>query len=118
MSSVHWAICIKTKADVKKAVKEFIAYVKTQCNISIKQWRIDAGGKFLDLDLMDTIKDQGILIKQSVPYQHQQNGHAKCTIRTIMDKAQALCFTACLPKSWWEFCVEHATHLINQTPIA
>ena len=57
MPSVHWAICIKMKADVKKAIKEFIAYVKTQYNTSIKRWRIDAGGEFLNLDLMDMIKD-------------------------------------------------------------
>ena len=26
-------------------------------------------------------------------------------------------FEACLPNSWWEFCVEHALYLYNRTPI-
>jgi len=68
---------------------------------------------------MDTLKGLGIAIEQSVPHQHQQNGKAERAIRTIMEKAQCLCFTACLPQSWWEFfCVNHAVFLINRTPIA
>ena len=34
-----------------------------------------------------------------------------------MDKAQALHLEACLPQSWWEFAVLHATFLYNHTPI-
>ena len=34
-----------------------------------------------------------------------------------MDKAQALCFTACFPQSWWEFAVLHTVHLYNCTPV-
>jgi len=67
---------------------------------------------------MDTLKGLGIVIEQSMPHQHQQNGRAKRAIRTIMEKAQCLCFTVCLPQSQWEFCVNHAVYLINQTPIA
>ena len=34
-----------------------------------------------------------------------------------MDKAQALHFDACLPQSWWEFCVYYAIHIYNHTPL-
>jgi len=67
---------------------------------------------------MDTLKGLGIMIEQSIPHQHQQNGRAERAIRTIMEKAQCLHFMACLPQSWWEFCIYHAVYLINQTPIA
>jgi len=67
---------------------------------------------------MDTLKGLGIAIEQSMPHQHQQNGRAERAIRTIMEKAQCLCFTACLPQSWWEFCINHTVYLINRTPIA
>lgn len=33
-----------------------------------------------------------------------------------MDKAQAMCFTACLPQSWWEFCIMHALYVYNRMP--
>jgi hypothetical protein len=48
---------------------------------------------------------------------HQQNGRAERFIRTIMDKAQAIWFDACIPQSWWEFTVAHAVHLYNRTPV-
>jgi hypothetical protein len=34
-----------------------------------------------------------------------------------MDKAQAMCFDACLPQSWWEFSGQHAVHVYNCTPL-
>jgi len=67
---------------------------------------------------MDTLRGLGIAIEQSILHQHQQNGQAERAIRTIMEKAQCLCFTVCLLQSWWEFCINHAVYLINQTPIA
>ena len=36
---------------------------------------------------------------------------------TIMDKAQAMCLEACIPQSWWEFAVLHATHCYNRMPV-
>ena len=38
-------------------------------------------------------------------------------MRTVMDKAQAMCLEACILQSWWEFAVLHATHCYNRTPI-
>ena len=35
----------------------------------------------------------------------------------LIEKAQALCFTACLSQNWWEFCVEYMVHIYNRTPM-
>ena len=48
---------------------------------------------------------------------HQQNGCAECLNRTLIEKAQALRFEACLPQSYWEFSVEFAVHVYNRTPV-
>ena len=69
-----------------------------QYGATIQKWCIDHGGWFINSDLVDTLKRLGILIQQYVPHQHQQNGWAERSIRTIMEKAQCLCFTACLPQ--------------------
>jgi hypothetical protein len=34
-----------------------------------------------------------------------------------MDKAKAMHHEACLPQNWWEFAVQHATHIYNHTPL-
>lgn len=47
----------------------------------------------------------------------QQNGRAERFNRTLMEKAQALHFDACLPQNWWEFAVEYAVHVYDRTPL-
>ena len=49
------------------------------------------------------LRNNGILSETSVPYMHQQTGRAECLNRTIMDKAQSMCFHACLTDTMWEF---------------
>lgn len=117
-SLAYWIQCLKLKSDATKAITNFEALVRVQYKSTIRRWHIDAGGEFVNLNLDDTLKSLGIRIEKSVPYMHQQNGRSERAIRSIMEKAQALRFTACLPQSWWEFCVEHAVHLHNLTPTA
>ena len=69
------------------------------------------------MKIEEELKKHGILIEKSIPHEQQQNGRAERFNRTIIDKAQALCFQACAPSSWWEFAVSHALHLYNRTPI-
>ena len=35
----------------------------------------------------------------------------------VPEKSEAMRHQACLPRSWWEFCVEYSVHVYNQTPI-
>jgi hypothetical protein len=48
---------------------------------------------------------------------HQQNGHAERFIRTIVEKAQAICLKACIPQNWWGFAVNYDVHVYNCTPL-
>ena len=77
----------------------------------------DAGGEYNSKAFDTMLKDRGIEILQSIPYAHQQNGRAERIIRTLMEKAESMRLHACLPQSWWEFSVEHATHVYNRTPL-
>ena len=74
--------------------------IKTQFGLSIKEVQIDAGGEFKSQELTLFLQEQGITILTSVPYMHQQNGHAKRFIHTVMGKAQAMHLDACLPQNW------------------
>jgi len=117
-SSHMWTANLRKKSDVSKSIRNFKAMARIQHGATIRRWQINQGGEFINSDLMDTLKGLGIVIEQSVPHQHQQNGRAERAIRTIIGKAQCLCFTAHLPQSWWEFCVNHTVYLINRTSIA
>ena len=104
-TSHSWTINLKQKSNATPAIQQFIAMVKTQYGLLIKEIQIDAGGKFKSQELTLFLQEQGITILTSVPHMHQQNGHAERFIRTVMDKAQAMCLDACLPHNWWEFAV-------------
>jgi hypothetical protein len=116
-SSHAWVVLLKKKSDTLPAFKQFIAMVRTQFNATLKEFMSDFGGEYKSKEFDDFLKNLGILSRTSVPYMHQQNGRAERFNRTLMDKAQALRLQACLPQSWWEFAIKHATYLYNRTPI-
>ena len=77
----------------------------------------DAGGEYKSKAFEKMLKDRGIETLQSIPYTHQQNGRAERIIRTIMEKAESMHLQACIHQSWWEFSIEHTTHVYNHTPM-
>ena len=83
-------------------------------NSTIIQWMSDARGEYKSKAFEKMLKDRGIEILQSIPYAHQQNDRAERIIRTIMEKAESMRLQACIPQSWWEFSIEHATHVYNR----
>jgi transposase InsO family protein len=98
-------------------IRQFIAMIKNQFNKVIHEFMIDTGGEFKSEELRTCLKELGINILTSVLHMHQQNGCAERFIRTIVEKAQAICLEACLPQNWWEFAVNYAVHVYNRTPL-
>ena len=94
-------------------IDSFLALVKNQYQTTVKEFMTDVGGEYKSLELWDKLRKQGIMIRTSISHLHQQNGCMEHLNRTLIEKAQALCFTACLPQNWWEFCVEYAVHVYN-----
>ena len=116
-TSYAWIVLLRDKASAITALKQFMAMVTNQYNTHIKEWMSDAGGEYKSDAFIRTLKDAGIKILQSAPHTPQQNGRAERFMRTVMDKAQAMRLEACIPQSWWEFAVLHATHCYNRTPV-
>ena len=50
-TSHSWTINLKQKSDAAPAIQQFIAMVKTQYGILIKEVQIDAGGEFKSQEL-------------------------------------------------------------------
>jgi transposase InsO family protein len=115
-SSNAWTINLRTKDAALPATKHFIAMVENQYNGKIRKWMSDAGGEYTSKAFTQMLNDKGIKILQSIPYAHQQNGRAERIIRTLMEKAETMRLQACLPQSYWEFALDHATHVYNRTP--
>ena len=116
-SSHAWSFNLKKKSDVINHAQQFIAYVKNQHNASIGTWCFDGGTEFLNNTFKNMLADNGILSETSVPYMHQQNGHAERLNCMIMDKVQAMHFCACLMDTMWEYSWNHSIHVYNRTSI-
>jgi len=116
-TSHAWSFNLKKKSDTIIYARQFVAYAKNQHNASISTWRFDGGTEFLNDAFKTMLRNNGILSETSVPYMHQQNGHAECLNHTIMDKAQSMRFCACLTDTMWEFLWNHTEHVYNHTPI-
>jgi hypothetical protein len=98
------------------ATKHFITMVKVCFETNVQKWMSDAGGEYTSKAFIKYLKENGIEILQSAPHTPQQNGCAERYMQTFMDKAESMRFDTYLPKSWWEFIIEHATHVYNRTP--
>jgi len=112
-----WSFNLKKKSDTINHAWQFIAYAKNQYNASIGTWRFDGRTEFINDTFKNMLRNNGNLSETSVPYQHQQNGHAEHLNHTIMDKAQSMHFCACLTDTMWEFSWDYAIHIYNHTSI-
>ena len=100
-TSHTWSFNLKKKSDTIIHAQQFVAYAKDQHNAST--WQFDGKTEFLNDAFKTMLCDNGILSEISVSYMHQQNGRAEHLNYTIMDKAQSMCFHACLTDMMWEF---------------
>jgi Integrase core domain len=110
-------VLINKKSSIIVTLKQFLSYIETQFNVTVKEWMSDTGGEYKSEAFDVVLHNKGIRILQSIPHTPQQNGCAECFNCTLMDKAQSMQLEACFPQSWWEFAVEHAVHLYNRTPV-
>ena len=116
-TSHGWITLLKNKSDTYKVIDHFIAMVEMQYKSRVWAFMSDFGGEFSSLKLKERLKELGIRVQHSVPHMPQQNGRAECFNWTLFEKAEAMCHQTCLPKSWWEFCIEYTIHVYNRTPI-
>jgi transposase InsO family protein len=115
-SSHAWILCLRQKSSAISTTKQFIAMVNTYYESAVRLWMSDAGGEYKSDVFDNMLRNQGIKILTSTLHTPQQNRRAERFMRTFMDKAEAMRFTACIPQFWWEFSIEYAVQLYNRTP--
>ena len=59
-SSHCWVICLRKKSDTIDAIKSFLAMVRTQHGVLVKEFMTDAGGEYKSIDLRDLFDELGI----------------------------------------------------------
>ena len=116
-TSMAWTIPLHFENAALVSTRHFLKMVSTQLNAKVQGWMSDAGGEYKSRAFDDLLKGEGIHIFQSAPHTPQQSSHTEQFMHTVMDKSEAMQHEACIPDSWWEFTIAHATHVYNHTPL-
>jgi hypothetical protein len=114
----YWSCRGKHKTDVVEAIKKFHEFVNTTgSNINILQTDYD-NFAVVNNKVISYCSKNGIVLRQSSPYVHEQNGFIERAIQTILSKARTLLIQFNCPQRYWPLAIEAAIYLLNRTPRA
>lgn len=88
---------LKSKSDVAAVIKTFVPFVENMLSCSLKIFRSDGGGEFVNNVLHEYFSVKGIIHQRSCPYTPEQNGVAERKHRSIVDTALSLLYHASIP---------------------
>jgi hypothetical protein len=99
-SSHTWISCLQQKLGAISATRQFIKLVNTYYKSAVRTWMSDAGREYKSDVFDNMLCDERVKILTSTLHIPQQNGRAEHFMRTFMDKAETIRFTACISQSW------------------
>jgi len=112
-SRFTWVSLLKSKAEVRQHVQNFIELIENQHNARIKIIRTNNGPEFI---MPQYYASKGIVHQTSCVESLQQNGRVKRKHQHVLNVGRALLFQSKLPKQFWSYAILHATYIINTIP--
>ncbi|KAA0035676.1 gag/pol protein [Cucumis melo var. makuwa] len=107
---------IQNKSDSFQKFKEYKAIVENESGKTIKTFRSDRGGEYMDLRFQDYLIKYGIQSQLSAPSTLQQNGVSERRNRTLLDMVRSMMSFAQLPDSFWGYALETTIYILNNVP--
>ena len=92
---------IRNKSEVKVKFREFVENVKTKFGAKPKKLRSDNGGEYIDRELQDYLKSEGIEFQHTVAYTPQQNGVAERKNRYLVEAVRCMLIDSDMEKCFW-----------------
>lgn len=111
-----WLFPLHKKSDVSSYVQAFKVFVSNHFSMSIKTFRSDNGGEFLNKLMSAFFALFGIKHETSCPHTPEQNGVAERKHGHILETAITLLQQAHLPIKFWMEAIITAIYLINRLP--
>ncbi|KAI5341512.1 hypothetical protein L3X38_020786 [Prunus dulcis] len=111
-----WVYLMKYKHDVASILLVFCAMVSTQFHASLKVFRTDNGGEYVNHTLTQFFCDQDIIHQTTTPFTPQYNGVSERKNRQLLEVARSLMLDMSVPHHLWGHGVLAAAYLINYTP--
>ena len=104
------------KSEAPKLIKQFIEMAKTQFGKKPKVIRSDRGREYINNELQQYLKAEGIRMQYTTAYSPQQNGVAERKNRSLIEMARCMLLDADLEKKYWAEAVNTANYLQNILP--
>lgn len=92
---------IRHKSEVKIRFREYVENVKTKFGVKPKKLRSDNGGEYIDKELQDYLKSEGIEFQHTVAYTPQQNGVAERKNRYLVEAVRCMLIDSRMEKCFW-----------------
>lgn len=105
---------LRHKHEAKDHIINFVEFTKTQLSKRPKIYRTDGGGEFVNIELQNYLKREGIRIETTVPNTPQQNGIAERKNRTLNDSVRTLLIASNLPKYLWAEAMNNVVYTQNR----
>jgi len=112
-SRYTWIFLLKQKFEVVKILENFVNFVQTQFETTIKTIRSDNETEFF---MTNFFANKGIIYQTSCVNTPQQNSIVERKHGHILNVARALMIQSHLPKIYWSYSVIHVAHIINMLP--
>ena len=81
---------MKKKSDATAAIKDFITLIENQTSFSVKRFRSDQEGEYLNKVLEEFFAEKGIQHDLTPPYNHESNGIVERFNRIIQIMVHAM----------------------------
>lgn len=107
---------LKNKSEAEEKIKEYVQLAYNQFGRKPRIIRADGGGEYSSESLGRFLKQNGIVLQQTVPYSPQQNGVAERKNRSLMDMMRCLLAESGLSTKYWGEAVTTANFLQNRLP--
>ena len=104
------------KADAYSAFLVYDARSERVTRQKIINLHVDGGGEFMSNDFRVHCRNKGIELFGTQPYSPEMNGIAERMMRTVIEHASAMLWTAHLPIGFWAAAVKTSVFLTNRSP--
>ena len=104
------------KSILHTAFRELIEHIRTQYQAKIREIRMDNERGISDEDRA-LFRSLGIVLNQTPPYSHSQNGAAENAGKQLEVTARVLRIQSQLPEVLWPVFVSTAAYLLNRRPL-
>ncbi|GKD89405.1 retrotransposon protein, putative, ty1-copia subclass, partial [Tanacetum coccineum] len=90
--------------------------IENQLEKTIKLLYSDREGEYMCQEFLDHLKEHEIIAHRTPPYTPQHNDVSERRNKTLLDMVCSMISQTPLPKSFWDYALEFAAHILNKVP--